>query len=93
MFEDIYSRKIVGYEVHGQKCDELGVTASLSRPRVSNDNPYSEALFRTLKYRPQWPRSGFKSLIEARKWVEVFVIWYNEHSKLNFVSPGKCDAR
>ena len=74
------------------KLEELGVTASLSRPSVSNDNPYSEALFRTLKYRPQWPSKGFKSLVETREWVDQFVTWYNEehkHSKLNFVSPGK----
>ena len=72
------------------KLEELGVTASLSRPSVSNDNPYSEALFRTLKYRPQWPSKGFKSLVETREWVDQFVTWYNEehkHSKLNFVSP------
>lgn len=73
------------------KLEELGVTASLSRPSESNDNPYSEALFRTSKYRPQWPSSGFKSLTEAREWVEEFVSWYNnehKHSKLNFVSPS-----
>jgi transposase InsO family protein len=41
------------------KMEELGVQSSYSRPRVSDDNPYSEALFRTLKYRPEWPSSGF----------------------------------
>lgn len=47
------------------KLEELGVTRSHSRPRVSNDNPFSEALFRTLKYRPEWPTMGFKSLSET----------------------------
>ena len=133
MFEDIFRRKIVGYEVHEQECgelaslliqrcmlseqcfsqplvlhsdngapmksltmkaklEELGVIASLSRPRVSNDNPYSEALFRTLKYRPEWPSSGFKDLGSAREWVESFVFWYNnehKHSKINFVTPSQ----
>ncbi len=131
MFEDIYSRKIVGYEVHERECgelaaqlvqrcqlkeqcvgkalvlhsdngaamksqtlkaklEELSVLSSYSRPSVSNDNPFSEALFRTLKYRPQWPSAGFKSLEEARDWVQRFVQWYNhehKHSKLNFVTP------
>ena len=136
MFEDIYSRKIVGYEVDKRECgelaaqlmqrnmlreqcfnqplvlhsdngapmksltmkaklEELSVTASLSRPSVSNDNPYSEALFRTLKYRPQWPSKGFNSLAETREWVQTFVTWYNDehkHSKLNFVSPSQRHA-
>lgn len=131
LFEDIYSRKVVGYEVHETECgeraaelvqrcmlkeqcfnkppvlhsdngapmkaltmkaklEELGVLSSYSRPRVSNDNPYSEALFRTLKYRPEWPSSGFTSLNETRDWVENFVRWYNDkhrHSKINFVTP------
>lgn len=136
MFEDIYSRKIVGYEVHDRECgdlastliqrcmlreqcfnqslvlhsdngapmkaqtmraklDELGVQSSYSRPRVSNDNPYSEALFKTLKYRPDWPSSGFNDVVKARDWVEKFVVWYNEehkHSKLNFVTPAERHA-
>lgn len=136
MFEDIFSRKIVGYEVHDQECgeraaeliqrcmlreqcfnaplvlhsdngapmkaqtmkaklEELGVLSSYSRPRVSNDNPYSESLFRTLKYRPEWPSSGFVSLDEARDWVQNFVNWYNEehkHSKINFVTPSQRHA-
>ncbi|SDS43698.1 Transposase InsO and inactivated derivatives [Halopseudomonas litoralis] len=131
LFEDLYSRKIVGYEVYEaesgehaaqllQRCllreqclhqplvlhsdngapmkaqtmkaklEELGVLPSYSRPRVSNDNAFIESLFRVLKYRPQWPSSGFASLSEARVWVERFVIWYNtehRHSKLNFVTP------
>ena len=70
--------------------EKLGVQSSFSRPRVSNDNPYSEALFRTLKYRPKYPFKGFKNLEEARKWVEKFVRWYNLthlHSGINFITP------
>ena len=136
LFEDIFSRKIVGYEVHDRECgelaaelvqrcmlreqcfnvplvlhsdngapmkaqtmkaklEELGVLSSYSRPRVSNDNPYSEALFRTLKYRPEWPSSGFAGLDDARNWVHNFVNWYNEehkHSKINFVTPSQRHA-
>lgn len=131
MFEELYSRKIVGYEVHEaesgeyaaqllqrsqlrEKClhkplvlhsdngapmkaqimkaklEELGVLPSYSRPRVSNDNAFAESLFRVLKYRPHWPSHGFKSLDEARLWVDRFVRWYNtehRHSKLRFVTP------
>ena len=107
---DIFSRKIVGWEVYGRESAEyasmscaapsgpkaastsplvlhadngspmkgatlkvtlehLGVTASYSRPRVSNDNPFSEALFRTCKYRPEWPSKGFNDIEAARGWV------------------------
>lgn len=72
------------------KAYELGVTTSYSRPRVSNDNPFAESLFRTCKYRPDWPSAGFKSLDEARAWVLKFTRWYNyehKHSKLRFVTP------
>lgn len=72
------------------KAYELGVTTSYSRPRVSNDNPFAESLFRTCKYRPDWPSAGFKSLDEARTWVLKFMRWYNyehKHSKLRFVTP------
>ena len=131
MFMDMYSRKLVGYEVYeeesgehavsvlqrsflSEKCfnkplvlhsdngapmksqtlkiklEELGVLSSYSRPRVSNDNAYAESVFRTLKYRPQWPSSGFKDLNQVRQWVERFVHWYNhehKHSKIRFVTP------
>lgn len=131
LFLDIYSRKIVGYEVFEEesgayatevlnrvliserwhhrtlvlhsdngapmksqtlkiKLEELGVMPSYSRPRVSNDNAYAESVFRTLKYRPQWPSNGFKDLAAARQWVERFVHWYNhehKHSKIRFVTP------
>jgi putative transposase len=133
LIEDIYSRKIVGYEVHETECgelasallqrtvfrekcfkqalvlhsdngspmksltlkakmEELGVLSSYSRPRVSNDNPYVESLFRTLKYIPQWPSNGFQHLNDAREWVERFVQWYNtehKHSALNYVTPDE----
>ena len=70
----------------------LGILTSFSRPRVSNDNPYSEALFRTAKYRPEYPRGPFASLEEARRWVKWFVRWYNtehRHSAIRFVTPDE----
>ena len=131
LIEDIFSRKIVGYEVHEEesgeyaadllhrtvlrercyqqplvlhadngapmksqtlkaKLEELHITGSHSRPRVSNDNPYVESLFRTLKYVPAWPSSGFIDLDKARQWVEQFSRWYNEehrHSAIGYVTP------
>jgi putative transposase len=69
----------------------LGIIASFSRPRVSDDNPYSEALFRTLKYRPEYPRQPFASLEAAHFWVTGFVTWYNHehlHSAIGFVTPA-----
>ena len=68
----------------------LGVVPSFSRPRVSDDNPFSEALFRTLKYRPDYPERPFASIAEARVWMEAFVRWYNhehQHSAIRFVTP------
>lgn len=131
MHQDLFSRYIVGHEVHDRECgelaaqllqrsilrqqcfdkppvlhsdngapmksltmkakmEELGVAGSYSRARVSNDNPYAESLFRTLKYCPQWPRNGFACLEAAREWVQSFVEWYNtkhKHSGINFVTP------
>ena len=72
------------------KMYDLGVVTSRSRPRVSNDNPYSESLFKTLKYCPQWPSKGFSKLSEARSWVDNFVGWYNtdhQHSGIRYVTP------
>lgn len=130
---DIWSRKIVGWEVHeretaefaaavleravrAEKCftrplvlhadngspmkgatmkatmERLSVTASFSRPRVSNDNPFSEALFRTFKYVPGWPTRGFATVEQARVWVQGFVRWYNlehRHSAIRFVTPDQ----
>jgi transposase InsO family protein len=128
---DLYSRKIVGWEVFEQESSEqaatvvhraivadgrlfqplvlhadngspmkgatlratlerLGIVASYSRPRVSNDNPFSEALFRTCQYRPTYPAQGFATLEAARTWVLGFVRWYNDehcHSGIRFVTP------
>ena len=72
--------------------DRLGVRASFSRPQVSDDNPFSEALFRTLKYRPEYPETPFASIEHAREWVRRFVRWYNEdhcHSSIRFVTPAQ----
>lgn len=70
--------------------EKLGVQSSFSRPRVSNDNPYSESLFRTMKYSPKYPFNGFINLQEARKWVQKFVNWYNKehlHSGIKYLTP------
>ena len=70
----------------------LGVMPSFSRPQVSNDNPYSESLFRTLKYRPEYPSQPFATIQEAQKWVDRFVQWYNtehRHSEIRFVTPDE----
>jgi len=128
---DIYSRKIVGWQVYDNESSalaadlmtdicrqeniqknqvvlhsdngspmkgatllatlqELGIMPSFSRPSVSNDNPYSESVFRTLKYRPNYPEKPFDSLRSARGWVTGFVSWYNQehlHSAIKFVTP------
>ena len=68
----------------------LGVKPSYSRPRVSDDNAYAESLFRTAKYRPEFPAKGFASLDDARAWAAEFVRWYNvdhRHSGIRYVSP------
>ncbi len=131
LFIDIYSRKIVGWEVYDRESaenaaplvrtivlkegcintplvlhsdngspqkgqtmtamlDSLNVSTSYSRPRVSDDNPFSEAIFRTLKYRPAYPSKGFNTIEDARNWIMDFVDWYNNehcHSGIKFVSP------
>lgn len=69
---------------------QLGVMPSFSRPGVSNDNPFSESLFRTLKYRPEYPAQPFESEQQAQQWVSHFVQWYNSrhlHSEIRFVTP------
>lgn len=132
LFLDVFSRKIVGFDVFDEqsaeyaayvvsnayiaegvsegevtlhadnggpmkgsmmlaKLQELGVAASFSRPCVSNDNPFSEALFKTLKYCPQYPNKPFTSVEEALVWVVKFVDWYNNvhlHSGISFVTPS-----
>jgi hypothetical protein len=72
------------------RLEELGVLRSFSRPRVSNDNPYCESLFRTAKYRPDYPSRPFTSKETACQWVASFVDWYNHrhrHSGIKFVTP------
>lgn len=133
MIIDVFSRKIVGWEVHDRECgeyaadllhrthlregiarqesvlhsdngspmkaqtmlammDKLNVTASFSRPSVSNDNPFSEAAFKTLKYVPMYPEKPFETIEQARQWVHQFVTWYNNehrHSALRYVTPNE----
>jgi putative transposase len=132
---DLYSRKIVGFEVHDTDSAEhaahlarrtalaegvhampvrpvlhgdngatlkattvlamlhwLGIEPSYSRPRVSDDNAFAEALFRTAKYRPEFPLKGFANLDAARLWAQRFVQWYNrssEHTSLYVVGPNR----
>lgn len=130
---DVYSRFIVGWEVHDNESAEhasllvrkaclrhkvrkdqlvlhsdngspmkgatmlstlqiLGVIPSFSRPSVSDDNPYSEAMFKTLKYSPAYPSKPFSSLSAAQDWVHHFVAWYNNehcHSGIKFVTPAQ----
>lgn len=73
----------------------LGIKPSYSRPRVSDDNPYAEALFRTAKYRPEFPAKGFPNLEETRTWAARFVHWYNvehRHSGIGYVTPAQRHA-
>ncbi len=59
---------------------------------MSDDNAFSEALFRTCKYRPEYPQAGFESLEAAREWVLAFVRWYNQehrHSGIRYVTPAE----
>jgi putative transposase len=135
---DLYSRKVVGWEVHETDDSDhaahlvrrtalaegiamlaskpvlhgdngstlkattvlamlnwLGVKPSYSRPRVSDDNAYAESLFRTAKYRPEFPAKGFADLDAARAWAAGFVRWYNHdhrHSGIRYVSPAQRHA-
>ncbi len=75
-----------------EKLRDLNISPSFSRPRVSNDNAFAEALFRTCKYVPSYPANGLESLMAARKWVHGFVRWYNHehrHSGIRFVTPAQ----
>lgn len=70
----------------------LGIKPSYSRPRVSDDNAYAESLFRTAKYRPEFPAQGFETLDDARTWAAEFVRWCNvehRHSGIRYVSPQR----
>lgn len=133
LIEDIFSRKIVGWEIHERESAEhasqlirktclaenilqeglvlhsdngspmkgatllatlqkLGVVPSFSRPSVSDDNPFSESLFRTLKYTPSFPNQPFGGRDAAREWVHSFVEWYNNqhrHSAIRYVTPNQ----
>ena len=130
---DVWSRRVVGWEVHDDEIAEraatliqricaesgvdpnglvlhsdngkpmrgktmiatlqwLGIVPSFSRPHVCNDNPYSEALFRTLKHTSAYPRLPFASREAARQWVARFVTWYNtqhRHSAIRYVTPDQ----
>ena len=102
MKEKIYVRPLVLHSDNGSPMkaatfqttlETLGIQRSYSRPRVSNDNPYSESMFRTLKYRPEYPEKGFETIEIARAWVIRLVHWYNHehlHSGINFVTPNQC---
>jgi putative transposase len=97
--EDISSHQIVLHSDNGSPMkgatllatlENLGVASSFSRPAVSNDNPFSEALFKTVKYHAIFPTDGFSCLLKARIWLEGFVNWYNKehlHSRLKFITP------
>jgi putative transposase len=69
---------------------DLGVDKSHSRPHTPNDNPFSEAQFKTMKYRSDYP-VRFGSIVEARRWAHAFFHWYNEehhHSRLGWMTPA-----
>lgn len=68
----------------------LGIVPSFSRPSVSNDSPFSESMFKTLKYCPFYPSKPFEDIEAAIVWMQKFVNWYNTehlHSGINFVTP------
>ena len=70
--------------------ENMEIEKSLSRPHVSNDNPYSEAQFKTMKYRPDYPKR-FGSIEDARAWAGEFFPWYNEvhhHSGIGLLPPA-----
>jgi transposase InsO family protein len=70
---------------------DLGITKSHSRPHTSDDNPFSEAQFKTMKYRPDYP-NRFASMDDARTWARRFFAWYNHehyHSGLNLMTPAR----
>lgn len=74
---------------------DLGITQSHSRPHTSDDNPFSEAQFKTLKYRPDYP-DRFASIDAARRWARTFFTWYNDehyHSGLNLLTPASVHYR
>jgi putative transposase len=71
---------------------KLEIVPSFSRPSVSNDNAYSESLFKTLKYRPTYPAKPFEDLEALKAWAKMFVDWYNNHHKhsgIQYVTPNQ----
>lgn len=136
LFMDLFSRKIVGWQIYDREDSQLaadivvdiakregynrrqvdihsdngspmkgatilatfqklGITPSYSRPSVSNDNPYSESLFKTLKYCPHYPNKPFDDLQSARQWMSEFAQWYNHqhrHSGIKYVTPAQRHA-
>jgi putative transposase len=81
-----------GLALHSDNGTRLGVIPSFSRPHVSDDNPYSEALFRTLKHTPACPRLRFADLASAQRWVARFVASYNgkhRHSGIRYLTPDE----
>ena len=71
--------------------EKPGIMASCSRPRASHDNPFSEALFSTCKYLPDWSAKGFAAKADAQAWVKSCPSWYNGehlHSAIRFVTPS-----
>ena len=72
--------------------EELGISLSFSRPRVSNDNAFAESIFRTLKYHHSYPRRRFRDILSVREWVDQFIAWYNtehRHSGIKYVTPNQ----
>ena len=70
---------------------KLGIMPSFNRPSISDDNPFSKSLFKTLKYSPFYPIKPFRSASDCKQWVEYFIIWYNGahlHSGIKFVTPN-----
>lgn len=130
MIVDIWTKDIVGWEIHEEENDrvssemfqrlkseydldgvilhsdngnpmrgslmlmtmyQLGIIPSYSRPRVSDDNPFAESLFKTMKYVPAYP-GRFKDIVHAREWMAEFVDWYNtkhRHSAIGYVTPAQ----
>jgi putative transposase len=87
-----YLARLAHYDAVVGRVESISLAASFSRPRVSNDNPYAESLFRTCKYRPDYPNKPFGSVEEAQGWMHQFVRWYNQdhkHSGLKFVTPAQ----
>ena len=67
------------------------MTMATTTIRIDIANPFSEALFRTCKYRPEWPTKGFATKADAQAWVQTFAGWYNSehlHSAIRFVTPN-----